>query len=771
MSSIPHKPANPPSHTPLPQANSPYLMGLNPVQREAVEALDGPVLVLAGAGTGKTKVLTTRLAHLIHTGRAYPSQILAVTFTNKAANEMKERVSKLLDGAPVEGWALGTFHALAARMLRRHAELVGLTSGFTILDMDDCLRLIKQILETRRIDVKKSPPKIVLAMIERWKDRAILPQDLTANEAGDYANRQMKAIYSDYQERLKAVNACDFGDLLLHMITILKNPIHDAILSEYHRRFRYIMVDEYQDTNVAQYMWLRLLARGCNNICCVGDDDQSIYGWRGAEVGNILKFEKDFPNARVIKLEQNYRSTTHILAAASAVIKHNDGRLGKTLWCDADGGEKVRVFGVWDGEAEARFIAEDIEKLGHKKTPLRQVAVLVRAGYQMREFEERFIQIGLPYRVFGGPRFYERQEIRDALAYFRVLVQPADDLAFERIMNTPKRGIGEATMQLLHDHARAGHMPLTAATQELVRQNMIKGKAGKSLGDLMQQFDRWRSLLEHSDHTQLASQILEDSGYLAMWQADKSPEAQGRIENLKELVTGLAEFESLPAFLEHISLVLENQSQVGAQDYVSLMTLHGAKGLEFHHVYLPGWEEGLFPSQKSMDENGMRGLEEERRLAYVGLTRAREYATITYAANRRRYGDWISSLPSRFIDELPSEHVENAAEKGLYKSGRSHHWDSSGFGGHSDSKFGDNDEPSHRASSYGGGGGYEVGNESSAASYTPKTSIQGFQVGDQIDHASFGRGKIIHVAGAKLDIRFGDGSTKRLMENFVTKVN
>lgn len=751
-----------PSSTDSTENNPLYFEGLNAMQRAAVEALDGPVLVLAGAGTGKTRVLTTRLAHLVNTGRAYPSQILAVTFTNKAANEMKERVSRLLNGMVVEGWALGTFHALAARMLRRHAELVGLTPSFTILDMDDCLRLIKQILETRSIDVKKNPPKVVLAIIERWKDRAINPGDVSVDDAGEYANRQMRAIYADYQMRLKAVNACDFGDLLLHMITILKDPANNVILSDYHRRFRYIMVDEYQDTNVAQYMWLRLLARGSNNICCVGDDDQSIYGWRGAEVGNILRFEKDFPQARIIKLEQNYRSTGHILAAASAVIGHNDGRLGKTLWSDVGEGEKLRVCGVWDGEAEARFIGEDIEKLSRQKTPLRHIAILVRAGFQMREFEERFIQMGLTYRVFGGPRFYERQEIRDALAYFRVVVQAADDLAFERILNTPKRGIGDATLKLLHEESRMQHSSLAVSAQQLCARGEIKGKSGKALGDLLQQFEQWRSLLGGMKHTDLASQILEESGYLAMLHADKTPEAQGRIENLKELITGLAEFESLPAFLEHIALVLENQSQTEGQDYVSLMTLHGAKGLEFQHVYLPGWEEGLFPSQKSMDENGLRGLEEERRLAYVGITRAREFATITYAANRRRYGDWVSSLPSRFVDELPEDHILTAADKGLYKSGRSHYWDSSGFDSKSELLLSDEKSSQFSRSN---------GSVSVRADSLPKSSQGGLRVGDRIVHATFGEGKVIHTAGSKLDIRFKDGTTKRLMESFVTKIN
>jgi len=732
----------------VPSQIPPYFEGLNAPQIEAASALDGPVLVLAGAGTGKTRVLTTRLAHLIYSGRAFPSQILAVTFTNKAALEMKERVSKLLGGQPVEGWALGTFHALAARMLRRHAELVGLTSSFTILDPDDCLRLIKQILEARNIDPKKNPPKMVASIIDRWKDRALSPQDISPREVGDVANGQMQAIYAEYQSRLKALNSCDFGDLLLHMITILRNPAHSQILSDYHRKFRYIMVDEYQDTNVAQYMWLRLLAAGANNLCCVGDDDQSIYGWRGAEVGNILRFEKDFPTAKIIRLEQNYRSTGHILGAAGGVIAHNQGRLGKTLWSAGEHGEKVRVQGLWDGEAEARFIAEDIESLQHRKMKLRQMAVLVRAGFQMREFEERFIQLGIPYRVFGGPRFYERAEIRDALAYFRVVVQPSDDLAFERIVNVPKRGIGETTIKSIHSEARRVGQSMTEAAHSMVKSGAIKAKTGASLDKLLSDFMRWRTLLATTRHTDLAAQILDESGYLSMWQADKSPEAQGRVENLKELISGMEEFDSLPAFLEHAALVMETQGAGTANDdYVSLMTLHGAKGLEFDCVYLPGWEEGLFPSQKTMEENGIKGLEEERRLAYVGLTRAKQRATISFAANRWMYGNLVSALPSRFIDELPEDHVESESELGLYQKGRSHHWDSSGFS-----------TPSFTPRPV----------EEAAPSYV-KHSITGLQVGDKILHGTFGEGRVIHVAGSKLDIRFTDGTTKRVMENFVEK--
>ena len=738
----------------LPESENipPYLQGLNPTQLEAALALDGAVLVLAGAGTGKTRVLTSRLAHLVQSGRAYPSQILAVTFTNKAAKEMKERISKLLDGAPVDGWALGTFHALAARMLRRHAELVGLTSSFTILDQDDALRLVKQICESKNLDPKKNPPKVATAMIDRWKDKALLPTDINPREVGDVMGGQMLAIYTEYQSRLKSLNACDFGDLLMHCISILRNPVHAQILADYHRRFQYILVDEYQDTNVAQYMWLRLLAQGTGNICCVGDDDQSIYGWRGAEVGNILKFERDFQNAKVIRLEQNYRSTGHILAAASGVIANNQGRLGKTLWSDDEQGEKIRVQGVWDGDAEARFIAEEIETLqNHRQIKLRSMAILVRAGFQMREFEERFIKMAIPYRVFGGPRFYERAEIRDALAYFRVVVQPADDLAFERIINTPKRGIGYTTIQNLYTESRAKVIPLTMTAEQMVATGTLKARVGTTIGSLMKDFARWRSLLATMSHSELAALILDESGYLAMWQADKSPEAQGRVENLKELIAGMEEFESLPTFLEHVSLVMETQSTGTEQDdYVSLMTLHGAKGLEFDCVFLPGWEEGLFPSQRSMDESGLKGLEEERRLAYVGITRARKRAYISYAANRRMYGNWINALPSRFVEELPEDHIETGQEAGMYQSGRSKHWDSSGF------------EPSSKPKA-------DLPLSGMTTSNFVKPSTTGIAIGDIITHASFGEGRVIHVSGSKLDIRFKDGTTKRVLDSFVEK--
>lgn len=724
-------------------SDAPYLQNLNDPQREAIETLDGPVLVLAGAGTGKTRVLTTRLAHLLYTGRAYPSQILAVTFTNKAAQEMKERVSHLLNGAPVEGWWLGTFHSIAARMLRKHADLVGLSSNFTILDPDDQVRLLKQLMEVNNVDHKKWAPKAMIGFIDRWKDRGLTPDMVNADEVGELAGGKLHLLYRQYQERLRAVNACDFGDLLLHMITILRNPEHAGVLEDYHRRFKYILVDEYQDTNVAQYLWLRLLAQGSKNICCVGDDDQSIYGWRGAEVGNILKFEKDFPGAKIVRLEQNYRSTNNILKAAGAVISNNEGRLGKELWSEAGDGEKIAVRGLWDGEAEARWVGEEIEQLQRKQWRLSEMAVLVRAGFQTREFEERFIQLGVPYRVIGGPRFYERMEIRDALAYLRVIAQKADDLALERIINTPKRGLGDATVNTLYAYGRAKGICLHDAIMDLTQTDELRPKVKATLMKLLDDFARWRSLVDSMDHAQLAAQVLEESGYMQMWKEDKTPEAPGRLENLKELISGMSEYDGLAEFLEHIALVLENQNNT-VGDSVTVMTLHGAKGLEFDAVFLPGWEEGLFPSQRTMDENGIKGLEEERRLAYVGITRARKKAYISFAANRRMYGNWISAIPSRFVDELPEEHVEVQSDTGLYQqAGRSQHWDSSGFKPAAKPKVQTHDR--------------KVRAEDGTV----------FARGDRVFHDKFGYGKIINIDGHKLDIVFEHSGKKRVMDSFV----
>ncbi len=748
---------------PLAAATPPYLAGLNPPQRQAVETLDGPVLVLSGAGTGKTRVLTTRLAHLLLTRRASPWQILAVTFTNKAAREMRERVSALL-GTATEGWWMGTFHSLAARILRENADLVGLKSNFTILDTDDQIRLLKQLLEAEGIDDKKWPARVIAGVIDRWKDRGLTPEKLKPDDAGDVAGGRMVALYRAYQDRLIALNACDFGDLLLHNLTVFQTDAE--VLARYQRRFRYILVDEYQDTNVAQYLWLRLLAQAHRNLCCVGDDDQSIYGWRGAEVGNILRFETDFPGAAVIRLEQNYRSSGHILAAAAGLIAHNRGRLGKTLWTAADGGEKVRVRALWDGEEEARWVGEEIEALQRRGIGAGQVAILVRAGFQTREFEERFITLGLPYRVVGGPRFYERQEIRDALAYFRLVVSAADDLAFERIINVPRRGVGTAAMQQLHTTARALGVPLAEATALLCGTDELKPKLRQTLRQLMTDLARWRDQMATLHHTDLARIVLDESGYTAMWQADRSPEAPGRLENLKELVAALAEFENLQGFLEHVALVMDANEQAPG-DQVTLMTLHGAKGLEFDVVFLPGWEEGIFPSQRTLDENGIAGLEEERRLAYVGLTRARRLALVSHAANRRVYGTFQSTLPSRFVDEMPKPNLEIEADSGLF--GGAHAGSASGFGG---TYRAFNDMGAAHARSQQGRGtprpaeGRVIEGRAFEVSPRPRPAAP-YARGARVFHQKFGYGTVAAVEDDKLDIDFDVAGRKKVIDGFV----
>ncbi len=750
---------------------APYLDDLNPAQREAVEALDGPVLMLAGAGTGKTKALTTRIAHLLNSGKARPNEILAVTFTNKAAREMKERVAKLL-GQTVEGmpW-LGTFHAICVKLLRRHAELVGLKSNFTILDTDDQIRLLKQLIVAANIDEKRWPPRMLSGIIDNWKNRAWTPDKVPAAEASAF-NQRGTELYAQYQARLKELNAVDFGDLLLHILTIFQT--HADVLAQYQRWFRYVLVDEYQDTNVAQYMWLRLLAQGHKNICCVGDDDQSIYGWRGAEVGNILRFEKDFPGAKVIRLEQNYRSTPHILAAASRVIDTNEGRLGKTLWTDKNDGEKVRLIGHWDGEEEARWIGEELEAMqggtrGLRPMDLDECAILVRASHQMRAFEDRFLTIGLPYRVIGGPRFYERMEIRDAMAYFRVACSPDDDLAFERIVNTPKRGAGDKAQQTMQRAARANGVSLLEGARLCVSAGDLTGKAKGQIGALVEQFDRWhaRALDPKQNHIELAEQILDDSGYTAMWQNDKTPEAPGRLENLKELVKALENFENLQGFLEHVALIMDNETDDGGAK-VSIMTLHGAKGLEFPAVFLPGWEDGLFPSQRSMDESGVKGLEEERRLAYVGITRAEELCTISFAANRRVYGQWQSALPSRFIDELPEDHVEVLTPPGLYGGG----YGAAGMAGGSNIM-----DRAAEANVYNSPGWKRLqARQSTRGMSQPQesrnmvidsTAVSAFTQGDRVFHTKFGYGYVMGIEGDKLDIEFEKAGSKKVVAKFV----
>ena len=859
-SKLPH--ASVPEHQPIAggiaararaAAGPQYLSGLNPEQREAVETLDGPVLVLAGAGTGKTRVLTTRIAHILSLGRARPHEILSVTFTNKAAREMKLRLGQML-GHAVEGmpW-LGTFHSIGGRILRHHAELAQLKSNFTVLDVDDQVRLLKQLLQAENIDDKRWPARMLAGLIDGWKNRGLTPSQVPAGEAAVFANGKGGKLYTAYQERLKILNAADFGDLLLENIRIFRE--HPDVLRSYQSRFRYILVDEYQDTNVAQYLWLRLLSQAPSpstsprlrgevdarsasgegespqavlaeaaphpdplpasgerekappkNICCVGDDDQSIYGWRGAEVDNILRFEHDFPGAKVIRLERNYRSTGHILAAASHLIAHNEGRLGKTLRTEDVDGEKVTVTGAWDSEEEARAIGEEIEALQRAQENLNEVAILVRASFQMREFEDRFVTLGLPYRVIGGPRFYERAEIRDALAYLRTINSPADYLAFERIVNVPKRGLGDATVQLLHDHARKRRISLFDAARAVVETDELKPKARSSLRDLVLKFDRWRAQSEVTAHTELAEIVLDESGYTEMWQKDRSADAAGRLENLKELVRSMEEFENLQGFLEHISLVMDRED--GAQEEaVSLMTLHSAKGLEFDNVFLPGWEEGLFPSQRTLDEQGRAGLEEERRLAHVGLTRARRRAKIFFATNRRIHGTWSTTIPSRFLDELPAQSVEITESKGGSGWGGSGGYGPSRFdnvesfgssyttpgwqraqanrarnrGGQARGGFNEDqssfsgsrgDASGSRSDAFGGGfsrnkrGPMTIEGELVAKS----TSVSEFALDDRVFHQKFGYGHVVKIDGNKLTIAFEKAGEKKVVDSFVERV-
>lgn len=761
-----------------------YLDGLNPEQRLAVETIDGPVLVLAGAGTGKTRVLTTRIAHILATGSARPFEILAVTFTNKAAREMKERISGFIGGS-VEGMSwLGTFHSICVKILRKHAELVGLKSGFSILDTDDQIRLMKQIIQAEGLDDKRWTARAFASLIDGWKNRALTPSEVPEGEARAFGNGKGRKLYEEYQERLSILNAADFGDLLLHVITLFKTQ--PDVLADYQRRFRYMLVDEYQDTNIAQYLWLRLLAQGNPNVCCVGDDDQSIYGWRGAEVDNILRFEHDFKGATVVRLERNYRSTSHILAAASHLIAHNEGRLGKTLFTDfhEPDHDLVSVASVWDSEEEARTIGDEIEALQGKGHSLNQIAILVRASFQMRSFEDRFVTLGLNYRVIGGPRFYERMEVRDALAYFRCVVQPADDLAFERIVNTPKRGLGDASLKLVHGLARANRIPLMQAADQLCQTEELKPKPRNTLRNVLADFERWRGMLDTMKHTELAEIILDESGYTEMWRKDRSAEAPGRLDNLKELIRSMEEFESMAGFLEHISLVMDRDG-ADDQEAVSIMTLHSAKGLEFDTVFLPGWEEGLFPHQRSLDESGRAGLEEERRLAYVGITRARKRAKLYFASNRRIHGQWQNSIPSRFLDELPAEHVEIAEASSSYGG--------YGGGGYGPSRFDRADSFERGSYSTPGwkraqrakaasGDGYGQELKSARTKRQGPLTIEGelvaksvsddpsaFSLGERVFHIKFGYGAIASIEGNKLTIDFEKAGRKKVLDNFVER--
>ncbi len=723
-----------------------YMRGLTDAQREAVETLDGPLLVLAGAGTGKTRVLTTRIAHILATRNTWPSRILAVTFTNRAASEMQERIIAMT-GEDVAGLWIGTFHAVSARILRRHAELVGLRPDFTILDQDDQTRLVKQVLDAEQVDHKRWPPRVVRAAIERFKDRGLSPERLKPGDIGDLVDGRIGEIYGMYQERLATLNSADFSDLILQCVRILsENP---DILATYHDRFDYILVDEYQDSNVAQYLWLRLLAQGRRNICCVGDDDQAIYSWRGAEVGNILRFERDFEGAHVVRLERNYRSTQPILTVASTMIAHNRDRLGKVLWTDVQEGAPVQVCVVENGDDEARFVCGEITNLRRQGASLDEVAILVRAGFQMLLFEEHLLQEQIPYRVYGGPRFFERQEIRDAVAYMRVIVRPSDDLALERIINVPRRGIGDATLQKLREFARARSVPLCDAVLDLVKTEEISARPRHELRNLMANFARWRADAGTDGHVELVQMVLDESGYTDMWLKASTPDAPGRLENLKELVSTLNDFGSLEEFLEHVSLVMDRERR-DTGEMVSLMTLHAAKGLEFAHVFLPGWEEEIFPNKRALADGGNRALEEERRLAYVGLTRAKQHVQISRAVSRRIFNQWLAGVESRFLRELPAEHVETIVRTRRHGGTR---WDSDGF------------------DSSGRGPGYRrlrAGTRRSRETQLLRSgSGEPIEVGTRIFHEKFGYGTVTASDAGRLEVSFEKAGDKKVMKEFV----
>ena len=732
---------------------------LNDVQKEAVLHNEGPLLVLAGAGTGKTGVLTTRLARILMENMALPGEILSVTFTNKAANEMKNRVGNLI-GDMVTGlkW-LGTFHSIGAQILRQYPEKVGLKNGFIILDTDDQLRLLKQIIRDENIDDKKWSAKGLLSLIDKWKNKGLSPSQVTSDDGDYFANGKGRVLYKKYQEQLKFFNAADFGDLILECIRLFNE--NQDILESFQNRFKYMLVDEYQDTNTSQYTLLKLLSGKWKNICCVGDDDQSIYSWRGAEVTNILKFEKDFADSRIIRLEQNYRSTGNILAAASKLIEANESRFGKTLWTSSNGGEKVSVTSTWDGEEEARIITDEIEQQSLNKKNLDEIAILVRASFQMREFEDRFVSIGLPYKVIGGPRFYERKEIRDANAYFRLAIHPNDSLALERVLNVPKRGIGETTLKKIKQYAKNNNIPTIDAIRDLIKTSEIKPKTKISLKHFVELTERWNDLIKERSHFEIAEIILEDSGYLEMLRNDDTLTAAGRLDNIKELFRSIEPFESLSAYLEHISLVMEIDKNPEGNK-VSLMTLHAAKGLEFDYVYLPGWEEGVFPNQRSLDEGGIKSLEEERRLAYVGITRAKVKSSIFYAANRKMHNQWLSSIASRFVSELPDENVEVnlshfSGNKGNFTDIKEDIFDQSDYS-----------TPGWERAKI------QSSNKKILVEDVTDISLDNnskFSSGSIVFHKKFGQGKVESIDGKKLTINFGSNGTRKVMENFVDTVS
>ena len=755
----------------------PWLSELNPEQKQAVTTTEGPLLVLSGAGTGKTKVLTARLAYILANMKANPWNCLVVTFTNRAAREMQNRARNLIGNIADSVW-MGTFHGIAVKILRRHAELVGLKSNFTILGEDDQRRLIKQLLEADGIDDKKYPPQSILDKIQLWKDKG-----LTADKIDDsFRANAVTEVYKKYQARLLELNCVDFGDLLLYTLNILMSDA--GVLDDYQTRFKYIMVDEYQDTNVTQYLFLRLICQKYRNLCCVGDDDQSIYSWRGAEIENILRFEKDFPDAKVIRLERNYRSTANILAAASALIRHNRDRLGKTLKVAENSpaargdNSKIKVVSTYSGSEEAAYVADEIENLHRNGTGYSQMAVLVRTAAQTREFEEKFIAEAIPYQVIGGPKFYERAEIRDALAYLRVILQPADDLALERIINKPARGIGAKTIEKFENEARVNHISMFMAIEKMLKEGALSGKVKTNVSELINNFYQWRQTMNAVSPDDLAAQVLEDSGYMEMLKMDKSAEAEGRIENLKELINVMSDTEQYPTlsdFMEHVSLVMDNDNNIDT-DKVMLITLHSAKGLEFDAVFLPGWEEGLFPHQRALDEGGGSALEEERRLAYVAMTRAKQKLYILTALNRRIYGQWQNNLPSRFINELPPANIEICnmaaayfgAAGGYGGSWAEQHKSSSNWYNRSrqteENVIRDSDRFSYvRDEDDGWSGSVWRAKQKArnAASATP--------VGSRVFHETFGYGKVLKIEGNKLEIWFDQAGHKKLLKDYVKK--
>ena len=636
--------------------NSEYLNNLNKAQKEAVLYLDGPLLIVAGAGSGKTKVLTSRIAHIINEKKAFPNQILSVTFTNKAAKEMQNRVSSILNSEAIGLSWLGTFHSICAKLLRKHAPAAGLTSNFTIIDTDDQVRLIKNICKAENIDIKQLAPKFILSIIDRWKNKGFYPSEVVINK-NDIFERTILPLYKIYQQKLLDLNACDFGDLILHVVKILEK--NQDIRSIYSNNFKYILVDEYQDTNYIQSRWLNLLSEKHKNLCCVGDDDQSIYSWRGAEIKNFLEFDQVYKNSKIIRLEENYRSSQNILSVASNLIANNQNRVGKTLKTTMEEGDLVKLNCFKNGKDEAIGVSDEIEKKLKKKYSFNNIAILVRAIFQTREFEERFLKIGLPYRILGGTKFYERAEIKDCVAYLRLIHQPKDDLAFGRIVNNPKRAIGESTIKLIHEFSKENSISLEIASKKLIEENLIKPKTKIGLSSFLFLMDKWRNdiNIKKINHVKLLQLVLDESGYSSMLKNKKDLENENRLENIKELLSAMKDFDNLESFLEHVALAT-SVDQDWDGEKVNMMTMHGSKGLEFDVVFLPGWEEGLFPHQKSIEEKGQNGLEEERRLAYVGITRAKKKALISFAMNRFYQGNWIDSMASRFIEELPEKFLE-----------------------------------------------------------------------------------------------------------------